>query len=75
MLNTLLWYGHVEFPNFIFISLRETLTSSLEVVDIMNSAEYPFPAGIYLLKVNNTNTRARCEIHSNLTMKTPERLQ
>ena len=27
------------------------------------------PAGIYLLKVNNTNTRTRCEICS----KTPER--
>ena len=33
------------------------------------------PAGIYLLKVNNRNTRTRCEICSKLTMKTPERLQ
>ena len=31
------------------------------------------PAGIYLLKVNNRNTRARCEICSKLTIKTPER--
>ena len=30
------------------------------------------PAGIYLLKVNNRNTRTRCEICSKLTMKTPE---
>ena len=29
-------------------------------------------AGIYLLKVNNKNTRTRCEKCSNLTMKTPE---
>ena len=28
------------------------------------------PAGIYLLKVNNRNTRARCEIYSEL--KIPE---
>ena len=31
------------------------------------------PAGIYLLKVNNRNTRMRCEICSELTIKTPER--
>ena len=30
------------------------------------------PAGIYLLKVNNRNTRARCEICSKLTIKTPD---
>ena len=31
------------------------------------------PVGIYLLKVNNRNTRTRCEICSKLTIKTPER--
>ena len=31
------------------------------------------PAGIYLLKVNNRNTRTRCEICSKLIIKTPER--
>ena len=31
------------------------------------------PGGIYLLKVNNKNTRARCEICTKLTIKTPER--
>ena len=30
-------------------------------------------AGIYLLIVNNRNTRTRCEICSKLTIKTPER--
>ena len=29
------------------------------------------PAGIYLLKVNNRNTRTRCEICSKLTLKIP----
>ena len=33
------------------------------------------PAGIYFLKVNNRNTRTRCEICSKLTTKTPERRQ
>ena len=31
------------------------------------------PAGIYLLKVNNRNTRTRCEICTKLTIKTPGR--
>ena len=30
------------------------------------------PANIYLFKVNNRNTRKRCEICSTLTIKTPE---
>ena len=33
------------------------------------------PANIYLFKVNNRNTRKRCEICSKLTIKTPERRQ
>ena len=33
------------------------------------------PANIYLFKVNNRNTRKRCEICSRLTIKTPERRQ
>ena len=32
-------------------------------------------AGIYLLKVNNRNTRTRSEICSKLTIKTPKRRQ
>ena len=32
-------------------------------------------AGIYLLKVNNKNTRTRCETCSKLKIKTPERRQ
>ena len=31
------------------------------------------PAGIYLLKISNRNTRKRCEICLKLTKKTPER--
>ena len=33
----------------------------------------PFIAGNYFFKVNNRNTRTRCEICSKLTRKTPER--
>ena len=38
----------------------------------MNNLEN-FPAGICLLKVNNRNTRTKCEICSKLTIKKPER--
>ena len=31
------------------------------------------PAGNYLFKINNSNTRTKCEICSELTVKTPER--
>ena len=31
------------------------------------------PVGNYIFKVNNRNTRIRCEICSKLTIKTPER--
>ena len=37
------------------------------------SSGFLFPAGIYLLKVNNRNTRTRCEICSKLTIKTRRR--
>ena len=30
-----------------------------------------YPAGVYLLKFNNRNTRTRCEICSKLTIKIP----
>ena len=30
------------------------------------------PADIYLLKISNRNTRARCEVCSKLTIKTPK---
>ena len=35
----------------------------------------PTPLDIYLLKVNDRNTRTRCEICLKLTIKTPERRQ
>ena len=43
------------------------ITTSLGTKDL-----YINPVGIYLLKVNNRNTRTRCEICSKLTIETPE---
>ena len=34
-----------------------------------------YPVDIYLVTVNNRNTRRRYEIYSKLTIKTPERRQ
>ena len=33
---------------------------------------FTYPAKIYLLKINNRNTRKKCEICSKFTIKTPE---
>ena len=42
---------------------------------VFNSKITLIPVGIYLFKGYNRNTRARCEICSKLTIKTPERRQ
>ena len=46
-------------------------------VDLFNnSTKYDkYPAGNYMFKVNNKNTRIGCEICSKLTLNTPERRQ
>ena len=36
----------------------------------MGYANQIYPAGNYIFKVNNRNTRTRCEISSKLTIKT-----
>ena len=45
------------------------------VAAIKSLSQNSQPANSYLFKVNNRNTRKRCEICSKLTTKTPERLQ
>ena len=40
---------------------------------MQNMQSLNFSAGNCMLKVNNRNTRTRCEICSKLTIKTPER--
>ena len=39
---------------------------------LLSFIQSSYPAGIYLLKVNNRNTRTRGEICSKLTIKIPE---
>ena len=43
--------------------------------DKIKDKQTRIPAGIYLLKVDDRNGRARCEICSKLTIKAPERRQ
>ena len=50
-------------------------TSLNSLSNLFSRANGEDPAGIYLLKVNNRNTRTRCEICSKLTIKKPERRQ
>ena len=44
-----------------------------ELILVLRSKSNCNPAGNYMFKVNNRNTRGRCEICSKLTIKTPER--
>ena len=44
----------------------------LSRISLKHSLLWNFPANIYLLNVNNRNTRKRCEICSKLTKTTPE---
>ena len=44
-----------------------------ELFPYPKGVETSYPVGIYLLKVNHKNTRAKCEICSKLIIKTPER--
>ena len=52
---------------------RIELGSIIFLLDILHLVH--FPAGIYLFKVNNRNSRTMCKICSKLTIKTPERGQ
>ena len=62
----------VSGPYFIFfMPVMEPLNMMLGLVPVIVVLVLN-PAGIYMLKVNNKNTRTRCEICSELTIKTPE---
>ena len=50
-----------------------TIVNKNEIDGKDNHKFVSYPASIYMLKVNNRNTRTRCEICSKLTIKTPER--
>ena len=56
----------------VYVSLKfeKTIGKFWQILGYFRSSN---PARIYLLKVNNRNTRTRCEICSKLTIKTPER--
>ena len=51
------------------LSLDRSYEHSYEITFFIKSSN---PAGIYLFKVNNRNTRTRCKICSKLTIKIPE---
>ena len=58
----------------VFMNLKKKYGNQSKIrKPIFDGKEIYNPAGIYLLKVNNRNTRTRCEICSKLTINTPER--
>ena len=69
-LAVLILYSSLSHTHFFMKKTRSKITpDSCRNLQTM----LDFPANIYLFKVNNRNTRKRCEICSKLTIKTPER--
>ena len=57
---------------YLFYFFSENLTEGRNRSAQGQDFLWGYPAGIYRLKVNNRNTRTRCEISSKLTIKTPD---
>ena len=57
---------------FYWVTTRNRIVKSHFKINIKETREY-VPASIYLIKINNRNTRKRCEVCLKLTMKIPER--
>ena len=71
----LLYFATYIYTNFVrFCKLGSTFQHYPEASKSrLNVKENAVPAGNCMFKVNNRNTRTRCEICSKLTIKTPER--
>ena len=57
------------------VYILQNATAPCHNIFFVKSCHRAIQAGIYLVKVNNRNTRTRCEICSEFTIKTPERRQ
>ena len=66
-----MWFSVTWCRNIKDVSLL--LPNGLAHSETLAWEDLPSSTGIYLLKINNRNTRARCEICSKLTIKTLER--
>ena len=71
------WYAHAE--TICLQRITTKLGGNACIAWVVCLIKYVWPskslAGIYLLKVNITNIRTRCEICSKLKIKTPEQRQ
>ena len=76
MLFSLFFLVHYQFnhcvKNVLIWSFFQSTFSRIRTEYVDFFCKSP-PAGIYLIKVSNVNTSARCELCLKLTIKTPER--
>ena len=63
------WLNHLSPMFHLYTPLKRQKTKGY----LTFSGGSSFPVNIYLLKVNNKNTKKRCEKYSNLTIKAPEK--
>ena len=59
--------------NYIDDNNMYSLDKNSNIVSFFLNKVASLPPGMYLFKLNNRNTRLRCEICSKLTIKTPDR--
>ena len=65
---------YIHIPVLSLDSLNIKLLSEASFNNLTNGASQgDYPAGNYMFKVNNRNSRTRCELCSKVTIKTPER--
>ena len=70
--DLLKYFKNSYFPEYNLLAATEL---KICMKSMIKAATRNIPAGNYMFKVNNRNTRARCEICSRLTIKAPERRQ
>ena len=72
--HSLSWTLMIDMRIYIhFQSTTKISTKSYQSVFKILLNDYKYPVNIFLLKINNINTRKRCEICLKLTIKTPGR--
>ena len=66
-----LWTMDVSLNSFLSHRCRNSVNATISP-GILTRHLYPYPVSIYMFKVNNKDTKTRCETCSKLTIKTPD---
>ena len=65
--------SNTKFEKLLGVTFDNRFIFNYHISNIWKTFCNKHPVSIYIFKVNNRNTRTRCDISSKLTIKTPER--